>query len=436
LYAPSNIDLTIQQYVEELNRTDRLKLTITPVISLTWTDTQFSNIVITGLTRYANCRPIVDHANWASIDIVVTDNGLGVYTVTLGLDGIVFASGSRTGNGHVIISDVDDYGVDAELDLNFTIGATSQILIHYPSAYKIHMRKDVPFTPADFPRTAGVTILDVSRATYYYRSDVLAAGTWYVVIHQIPDSGLESTTANNQSIVVDAVPAVAGRINYMAGDSSATVVGFQASTTPGATYAWRDSGVSPSGGCMSEQPDYSSGAGAGLIMFTLPSLGAHFTGYRGIWLQAVSGGIEDGGNNTLLLQYIDGDVVNVGIPPGPTINKVTFFGRTITVSYMIDTRLNEFDQITMPVAAALFMFQLPGSPDYQNPSVQGWVSQVIGNFAIGSLSFTVPSDGNWYFVLRSMAYDSTQSLNVDSHGPYVLDLVPGIDPVFTVVPGS
>jgi hypothetical protein len=434
--ATPGVDLTVQQMIEEMARTDRLKLVITPVVTFSVENTQFSNVVLTGYRRFHNCRPIVGHRNWAGIDIIITSNGAD-HTIQLALDGVVMASGSISGNGAVTIVDTANSGLGCTLTLVYGADGTFPLIIVFPTSYKIHMQLGAAFVAGDFPRTAEATIADDCSMIYSYRSDVLAPGNWFIVIHQIPDNGTEATTAVNQSIVIDTIPAEAGQLTYVSGNSDATVVSYLASTTPGATYNFYDSEVSPSGAFNIELADYTHIAGAGVLTQTLPNIGANFTGYRGIWIQAVSGGIVDGGDNTLLLQYIDGEVVNIGVPPAPAVGKPSIVGRTITIPYSIDTRRDEFGRIILPAAVAVFLYQYPGSPDYTTPSAVAVVTvSPVGNLIVGNISVTAPGNGEWYFVLRSMAIDSTQSLNVNFNGPYILSLLPAGDPTFVVQEGS
>lgn len=245
--ALPNFDATFQQIFYTLMTPDRIAISITAVPSFfcyhsAGTITQLTSIALTGIKRFKNCKPVRNRKTWAKFLFTITSVG-AFHTITLLVDGVAVASGSRNGNGPFEFVEENGSGINGPARITYSADVADGIMIaRFPAQYKIHHRSSGAFGGGDFPRTAEQTINDDGRkSVFQWSGSVLAAGTRFVVIHQVDEDGNESNGTTNATIQIYTEPAAAGEPSYFSGSSLNTVIHFAASADITAFYNIYDS---------------------------------------------------------------------------------------------------------------------------------------------------------------------------------------------------
>lgn len=382
------------------------------------------------IKRFANCRPNPLRPTWGELDIVLTTSG-GVHTLSLQLDGVELATGSRTGDGSITFAATTDIPLAGSVTLTYSadIASGASVAVRFPASYKIHY-KTTPFTAPDFPRTAEGTVVDYSlqpNNLFKYSSAALAQPTYYVVVHQVDDAGNEGTGIQGGGTVVSlaTAPGAPGTPVYASGGAAATIINFTASTTVGATYNIYDS--LDTGILNMTTVNHTHIAGTGTIADTLTAISGTFTGNRFIVVRSLNGGVEDGNNNALTIEYVSGVVVPPR-PPTPYANgNILVSGLSVTIPYAYQNAGSFSTPTTI-------FCELNSASDFSGFSYTATqaVDTVIGNTVTGSILNTVLFSGPWWYRLKT--YNATaDSLWSDTYGPIQLETVVPTDPSSIVV---
>ena len=419
-WTSENIDIFGQLAAFLQSRASRIygEFTVSPGQSTYGTGgAQFTAWALTSLKRFQNCDPINGRPTYGRLEIRLTESPAGTYNLTLYRDGVVMASGSRVGNGSITLAASNSSGIGGTVTITFTgvIAAGAVYFVaRWPSQIKVH-RKQTIFVALDFPRTAEETIYDDGFSNVFgYRSpSALAAGTWYVVPHQVDENGTESTgiVGGGATVTINAPPVAAGTPSYSSGGAAATIIQFTASTTGGATYNVYDS-------LATEILDLNTiagtrAAGTGNLLHTLGAVGLGFTGKRYVLVRALNGGIEEGSLKTLEIEYAAG-VVILPRPPRPIASdRVSTSGRALTVSVTTNTA----DQAGVAATLELYVYAWPGTPNYAVASASATIGTARQNLIQQNISFTVAADGWYGFAVRTVTAGATQSDNTDTYGP-------------------
>jgi hypothetical protein len=423
-WASSDFDLSAQVDRFSSGRARRLSLTIEPTVLAFSSGTQLTNWTgVTGLRRFLNCSPVTSHPTWASLRYVLTNTG-GTYNVALKLGSTTLASGSRTGDGSVNVAAIVS-GVTGAVTITYTGEESGNVYFAWPSAYAIHWKTGSGFTGADFPRTANDTIYDdgASNAHYYF-SDVLSPADYYVVVHQIDDAGNESTGLAGGGTVVTTYgpPAHVTSLAYLTGDDSATSITFVSGS--GATgYRIYDSHAS---GVMDmSSPTFTTGTAGTTVLSGITS---GYSGYRYVIVRATVGGVDDGNSDRLRIEYSGGLVV-LPRPPAPGMaTNPQVSGRTMRVTCSMS--LAEYD--ALPTYVELFAWEMQsGSFNSGSPLSTGTIAtgtMRVGTEIVITVSGTVASDGEYFYLVRSLSSGGIYSPNSNSAGPVRLTTVQPPEP--------
>lgn len=152
-------------------------------------DTQLSSITITGAARGTNVAEVQGFKQRGRLSYSILSIG-GVYIVRWYADDQLVAEGSRTGNGALTCSAMNDSGLSVACTITYTGELKPGIAIIdciWPKEWQIHY-DDAALV---FPRTPEATIPDKEiddTEAYRWLSPVLAAGTWYVAIVAVGDN--------------------------------------------------------------------------------------------------------------------------------------------------------------------------------------------------------------------------------------------------------
>lgn len=432
-WASDTIDPIYQQIAFMAGRSERIYASVTTSPEqFSYGDSgQLTGWALTGLRRFCNLDAVRYRPQWGRLAVTLEDSG-GTRTVTLYRGTVEMASGSRSGDGSITLTASNGSGIAGSVSVTYTGDITSggYFVARFPKQLKAH-HKSSSFGGGDFPRTADGTIYDDGTSNiFYYRSAKQgSAATYYVVVHQVDDAGVEGTGTQSGGATVALVipPQPAGTPVYTSGDYSNTVVSFAASATVGATYNYYDSGDTGIRDMSAATGTHASGSGT--LTQTLPAISSGFTGIRYLMVRAVSSGVEEGSTKILEIEYYSGSVI-APRPPVPYVQGApTTSGRQITVSYIINTTEAQGTVATIK----LFVVAASGSINYASPQASASVGSAVGGVISGSISYTASSDDIYKYALRTQTSGSVQSANTDTYGPVKLNTgVPG-DPSAIVV---
>ena len=422
------IDPSIQLAVFAAGRATRLiaMLATTPKIFSYNDADQFSNWALTGAQRFQNVRPVQGLPTWGSLDLTLTTAG-GVHTVTLALDGVVLASGARTGDGTVTLTDQGG-GISGTVSLAYTADFAAGTLIHdWPAQLKVYY-KTSPYGSAPSGAAQAVIQDDGFSSEFVFRSASLAPGTYYLIVHQVDSDGNESTglQSGGVALTINALPASPGLAVYVSGGYAATVI--QIATGAGAynLYDSADTGVLD---MTAATPVTLTGAAPGHI--TLPAIASSYTGPRYVLVRQTAGGVESANSDVAEIDYTAG-VVNLAAPniPGLSGKAIRRAGLQITVPVTV----NLSAQAVPVTEVRLYLFLQGGSPSSLSGSTPSLTT--VGHVAGGTVIATAPSAGLYCFVLRGYASSNGQeSEDSQTYGPFEMTTAAPVDPAISAYAG-
>lgn len=429
--ASAQIDISAQQGFWQAGRNDRLHIDVvtSPRIFSYGDSGQLSSWAVTGFRRFVNCRPVLRRPTWGSLTVQLS-NLAGVRTVSLVLDGITLATGSRSGDGVLTLVQVAGSGISGTVTVTYTVDSlTGTLILAFPSSLKGHYSTSA----LSFPRTAEKTVNDDGQSnTFSLISDVLTSGVYNTLVHQQDELGNESAGATTQAVTVVSIPpAPASTPVYFSGGFAATVIHFSASTDAAATYNIYDSGSS--GILDVETVTATHIAGTGTLSQTLAAIGAGFTGIRQVLIRSLKAGVESGNTDILLIEYTAGVVIKPR-PPIPGLGSIfTTTGLLLTVPVVIDVS----NQATAATDIRLYVYlENGGTPSYGAPQATTVVSPAVTGFINKNISYTVGAPGVYKFEVRTYSsLNSVESANTNTFGPVNLTTVVPADPTFTVFAG-
>lgn len=418
------INIPTQNDTFLIGREDRFKVTITTVraIESIRESGQLTSWVLTGLQRYTNCMQDPLYANWASLDVTLEDDA-GTRTVTLKCNGRTVASGSRAGDGSITLAEQNDSGLSGSVAVAYNADVTSgaEVVIRWPKKLAVHYKTSA-FTAPDFPRTAEKYLNDDGwNNERTYRSPILAAGTYHIVVHQQDDGGNESAglAGGGDTVTLLTPPEPPTSLAYSSGGAAATVIQWTASTTGGATYAIYDSGEDTVINMSAATATHI--AGTGTLTQTLPAVSAGWTGTRRVIVRAVNGGVTEGNSNMLQMEYSNGFVIPARPAAPHAESTITVAGRKVTIPVNISV---VDESKATPAYVYLFMRAPGGSFDYDSPddivALAAAVGQAITQNAAGAaltVDYTHGSDALMEYAVRSAtAIGTVYAINGDTGG--------------------
>lgn len=242
LYDVSNVQT---EYVA--GRTDRI------VLDLIGEPEQFSendggqltDWAVNGVKRFTNCRTVPYRSTWGEVDILLTTTGT-THLLQLLRGGILLASGSRFGNGVITLSEANGSGIAANGTNTVTLTYANDLITAngavletaFPVEYRVYYRIGTPWTVFGNP-TATVTD-DGRKSTASFSSGPLATGTYYVVVHQVNEDGIESTGTTNLIVPIVHVPGAPGVPIYVSGGAGSSGMLWDVADplTPGQEVFW------------------------------------------------------------------------------------------------------------------------------------------------------------------------------------------------------
>jgi hypothetical protein len=188
---------------------------------------QFSGWNLTGLSRYANTRPVPGNRTQGKIDLSLTTSG-GVHTLTLSINGQPVAAGSRTGNGLITLIALNNSGLGGVTTLNYSADfaqGAAFIVARWALEYEVHIAPSL-----NFPRAPELAIVDPGRANRLSaKYTVPSTGTYAYLVRAITDTSIVGNAiAAIGTVYVPGRPNPPGKISYVSGNWQNTVIEFLA----------------------------------------------------------------------------------------------------------------------------------------------------------------------------------------------------------------
>lgn len=433
-------------------------------------DGTLSNWVLTGLRRGTNVNRVDGVPTQGRMEIVLTTD-VGVHTLDLYVSEIIVASGYRTGDGSITLTERNGSGISGTVDLAYSADIDADdgayVLFAWPETYTL--------------AEGDVTLATVGDDGYANRfaahidtsgGEPLASGTHSVKMKITSDVGVEGAFGTPVDIVLAYRTPSPSAPAYLDGGYLNTRITFTTATpawvaeTAKAIRDWVVPSTGPagyayectaSGTTDEDEPIWPTVLGAtvvdgdvtwtcrpevtyrvydseldgpvnyagtpttaaasgGTVTVTLP-VGVEVAGVRKPHIAAVCNGVEDLDGLTVEIEYdADGVVVEPG-PNYPTVQIDSILGRVLTLAYRYDPG---WDSVA-PATVNAWLVREPGegaSPDWSSPDV----TQAIDgddDFGVrtGTIVLTAPSDGHYRWVVRLADAAGNLSGNTDLIGP-------------------
>ena len=393
---PTDLDLDPEQLEYESDKGNAVLIAWDAVVEnleADGDDDQFSNWVLTGLERFTNCRPVPGQPQHGRLDVVLTKSG-STRTVEVSINGELVASGSRSGDGVIMLEEENESGLNRDGNDQVQVAWTADLALgdcyveaRWAKSYQLHIAPTL-----SFPRTAEKTVYDSGRgnriATRYQPP---AVGTYAYLIRAVTDTGVVGTnTSSMGSVTVPGRPEPGGAIELQSspGDYSATAIQFTESPTPAVTYRYYASDA------LDEPINWydpitpaSESIGAGVVSTTLPAF-PNGTGKIRLAVVAVVGGVESL-RQTFTIEYDAGAIV-LPRPSAPGFRIKSKSGRAVTVEFTYDTSREKGAgyQVRGYLYDEAGAVAVTGSP----------VTVAAGTLVTSTLTLTAAADG-WFSVL-------------------------------------
>lgn len=432
-------------------------------------DDQLTAWTLMGLERFTNSNRVDGIPTQARLEIVLATSG-GVHTLTLYAGNQAVASGSRTGDGAIAITELNDSGISGSVTLTYT-----NDLAEADAAYV------VASWPLEYTLAEGDDTLKVLQDNGYGNrfaahidadadGDPLASGTHSIKLKFKSDTNVESAFGTPVDITLGYRTPSPSDPSYLDGDCTNTRIQFTAATpawTVATAYAvrqWVTPSTGPAGyayectvagtshatveptwpttlgqtvtdGTVTwtcrpavtyrvydseldgqvkyEATPTTAAASGGTVTVTLPAIAAA-AGVRRPHIAAVCNGIEDLSGLTLDIEYaVSGAVVEPG-PNAPVVKISSISGRSLTLAYEYDAG---WDDVT-PATVKGWLVAEGATPDWGTPDVSQAVASVDGfSRRSGTVELTAGADGHFQWILRIADADGNLSENTDLIGP-------------------
>ncbi|HYG78673.1 MAG TPA: hypothetical protein VEK08_26975 [Planctomycetota bacterium] len=404
----TDIDVSLQQeyFTEDKGKNVLVNFAAIMSVEEAYNDSgQLSNWSLTGLSRFATSRAVEGRSTQAKIDITLTNNA-GVYTVKLLLNGIVLASGSRTGNGVVTLTAENNSGLSGSVTVTYTADITEDTGAYVLGRWAARYTVVVAGT--------SVTVNDSGRGD---RLSVvvgpIAAGVQTVTVTPISDTGVTGSTFTD-SITVPGRPEPPGVLSVVAGGAwNATDIQFVPSSTVGATYVLYDSELDQPIAVTKAAAVHAAGTYPTPITWRIPNLAGAAAGYRRLIVVAVLGNVEDGLRRRLKIEYDSAGNVKL---PRPNIPEFRWQlpepfsgGRTANVEWSYNSAGQE------GVATKVLLYLLAEGAAIPADGAAANAEQSIGTAVDGlyqgTLTFNAPANGHFRALVRAATAAGAQSLN-------------------------
>lgn len=363
------------------------------------TNAYTSNWDLSGL-EYDETRRVKGWITRGVLDFDLAVSG-GNVTVTVRNGQTTLATGTAAVGGTVTLAESNSSGVSGSVDVAAGVATTSDLhlLLRWPESMKY--KRDSVSPPTTVRKT--VNFNEIKEASFTEESD-LSAGTYYVRLQPVSDTGDDGDESSITAVVVPGTPEPPTNIAYSSGNAAATVVSWTASATAGATY---NIYVQQPGGCMDfDTPTQTEVAGS--TQTTLPAI-SPTTGTAYVVVKALHSGVESRNRNFLALEYDSGAYV-APRPNDCTINRESedvTSGRSLSIKGTYDSSQEEGTATQLQ----LFTRTPSGSYNFASPDNTANLDNGIRGVKTATLSYTFASNGHYYITMKAVTAGGVQSLN-------------------------
>lgn len=377
---------------------------------------QLSNWSLTGISRVSNTRP-GDGPTERRLDVELVKSGT-TRTVTLSVNGLPVASGYRTGDGTINLTELNASGISGSVDVVWAADIAlgdAFVGIRWPASYEIHIAPEADW-PLTFPRTAEKTVYDLGLSdTFAAVVDDLDSDTYKYLVRAVSNTQTTGTnTSSLETIPVPGRPAAPDSditLQATPGNNTNTKIKFSESPTASVTYRYFDSILDGPTDMLNEITPTDESISAGVVYVTLPSIGSG-TGKRRVVAVAVNGsGVQDAEQKSITIEYVSGTIVlprpNV---PGFTVKSRN--GRAVTLDWVYP-RMREQgagDDVIARLYDAGGTLIATASPASISSDLP---------VAVGTISVTASANG-WHTVVVNARASGTESVNTARSDPFWL----------------
>jgi len=380
---------------------------------------QLTAFSLGGVKRFTNVAKDNRNPTQGVYEIELLNVG-GVRTVNLYANNVKVATGFRTGDGTITITELLRSGINGSVAVVYTtdiVKGDAELKVRFPASYQIHFTTSA----LSFPRTPEAIVEDDGQGNRFTFTTeaALSAGTYNVAIVAVSDTGVaEIVPLAATSEIITSKPDFPLSFNYKDGASTATRVRF---TAPDATSTYRFF-VSPSVGTPVDLDTVfqTESAGAGEHIVTLGTFGAGITGDIRILIRTVSsGGVEEKAGAEIKVTYLAGVRVIPG-PNSPGIETFTTNGREVTVT----ASYNRQEEPNLAAEIDLFVVAETASFVYGTPQTTVTIPAATSGRSSVNVSFTTAGDGFFKVAIRAKTVGGVQDANVDFITVFLSTAVP------------
>lgn len=402
------------QNAKRLQYTWTAPVTITPIRG----DSQISSVTVTGAKRGVNVfktnKPTRGKLHY---QIITADSG--DYIVRWWCGTQLVAEGSRTGNGALTCSAVNDSGLTITCTLTYAADVapgTAFIELRWPETYQIHYSTSA----LSFPRSPEATVSDKGEDDFVFLTDVLAAGTYNCNVLPVDDGG----TVQAASFPTDLVrtinnPPAAPTITGITGNAAALTAAWSVGES-GCTFTVYASPVN----YPVNYGNYASPAPIATALNATSQVLAAVTGYPGkvrVVVRATKDGVQET-KDTIFEVELDaaGDIV----PPRPNRASIENIAITSGRTIAVDAVVLDDDARVAATIVDLYVVALASSINLASPQASENLDAAVIGVQRKTVSYAVGANG-WYrvaVVARSAAgarsrFYSEYILYIDNTAP-------------------
>lgn len=371
-------------------------------------DTQLSNWDLSGLARFW-MGTITPELRTRMTLYVVLETVLGVHTLSVYHDDtmeILLAQGSRTGDGAIaLVAQHLDFILEGDVDLAYTGDFEGDLLIRYPAQFKLYQDGSLFKTiPADPRQSETVVVLGPFEVgPHDFKSKMVS------------DDGKTSGFSITTTETIPGPPDPCEGLHYLSGDFDDTIIAW--TPAAGATTNIYDSALDEP--TVMEDP-----INTALAQYQLPAVPIQ-AGKRYIVIDSTLGGIESGKRQLITIEYkADGSVV-VFRPNVPTFAFMPFDANNVLNVRFTYTRPEEK---TIGTKVNLYVTDDPSTFDFDTDlpvdtfdlTVIGLDGKIVVQDG-GVLSYAIPSEESYYWLVRAANAADVLSENVDWQGPVFVE---------------
>lgn len=235
--APENVGWDwLGGWVEEAEKTDAKKL------RLAWTSlpqitidpaAQLSSITISGANRFSNCQEIEEFQHRARIRYTITGSGT-TRIINWYAGNKLVSSGSRIGNGVVLMTEHNDSGLSGACVLAYTGDFDGYFDLKWAGSYQIYY-SNMPIVWASTPND---TVSDLGYDAFSWLSPTLSSGNVYFGVRAVSDDNVLELIPNeapDSPLPVNDIPKPPTNL-YATGTAAALTVHWTQSLTGGCRY--------------------------------------------------------------------------------------------------------------------------------------------------------------------------------------------------------